>query len=289
MALPSEEQIGVYRAHTFRLAQERSLSSKDEAVAFVNERGFVSFWPIKGVLMPSLWSAVAGDRPVADAHDDPGHVTWGWKDEMLGARRWYYGKILRGRATMISLGVAPTFYALSENYGEPELDYLQLYQDGLMTREAKVVYETILERGPIDTVTLRRKARMTSRKSNSPFNRAMTHLQRDFKILPVGVSESGGWNYSFIYDAVHRHYPNLPQEARPIGRSEARQRLATHYLASVGVATEKDVRMVFQWRLHDVRHALEAMEGQGTVRAETDDGGQVYYVWPTLTATAGSL
>lgn len=279
--LPTTQQVQAYRAHTFRLAQERRLSSKGEAVAFVNERGFVFFWPIKDILMPSLWAAVAGDRPVANAHDDPGHVTWGWKDEMLGERQWYYGKILRGRATMLSLDIAPVFYALSENYGEPELDYLQLYEDGLMTREAKVVYETILERGPIDTVTLRREARMTSRKSNSPFNRAMTYLQRDFKILPVGVSESGGWNYSFIYEATHRHYPQLPQKARAIGRSEARRRLASFYLASVGVAAEGDVRKVFQWRLRDVRQALQELTELGTIEA-ADDGDDRRYIWPAL-------
>lgn len=288
MALPSAEQLHDYCAHTFRLAQERRLSSKEEAVSFVDERGFVFFWPIKDILMPSLWSAVAGDRPVANAHDDPGHVTWGWKDDMLDKRQWYYGKILRGRATMISLDVAPVFYALSENYGEPELDYLQLYQDGLMTREAKVIYETILERGPIDTVTLRREARMTSRKSNSPFNRAMTYLQRDFKILPVGVSESGGWNYSFIYAAVHRHYPELPQEARSIGRSEARRRLVTLYLASVGVAGEGDVRKVFQWRLRDVRQTLGELVARGTIEV-VDEGGDTRYLWPGLREVVDSL
>src|SRR5690606_508433 len=125
----------------------------------------------------SLWTAVAGDRPVADAHDDPGHVTWGWKDEMLDKKLWYYAKILRGKATMISLAVAPTFYALTGNYGEPERDYLQQYEDGLMTREAKIVYETLLQQGPMDTVNLRRKIQMTSRKSDSPFSRALTYLQ----------------------------------------------------------------------------------------------------------------
>ena len=49
--------------------------------------------------MPSLWTAVAGDRPVADAHDDPGHITWGWKDRSLDKKIWYYGKILRRKAT----------------------------------------------------------------------------------------------------------------------------------------------------------------------------------------------
>ena len=101
-----------------------------QAVDFVNQRGFVYFWPIKGVTLPSLWAAVAGERPVPNEHDDPGHVTWGWKDELLGARRWYYAKVLRKKATFIALDVVPNFYALSENYGEPEQDYLLQYQEG---------------------------------------------------------------------------------------------------------------------------------------------------------------
>jgi hypothetical protein len=279
------ETIQSHRQKTFRLTAGRRLGSKEDALAFVEERGFVFFWPIKGVLMPSLWAAVAGDRPVADAHDDPGHVTWGWKDEMLDARRWYYAKVLRGKATMISLDVAPFFYALSENYGEPERDYLQLYQDGLMTRESKVMYETILKHGPLDTVHLRRRIQMTSRKSDSPFNRALVVLQRDFKILPVGVSQSGGWRYSFIYDAVHRHYPELPQQARPIARGEARQQLVRRYLASVGVATTGEVRKVFQWRLRDARRALGALTTQGTLQAiEDPESGELRYVWPRLVA-----
>lgn len=253
------QQIHAHRAYTYRLTPERRLATRGEALAFVEERGFVSFWPIKGMLLPSLWTAVAGDRPVADAHDDPGHVTWGWKDEMLDKKLWYYAKVLRGKATMISLAVAPTFYALTGNYGEPERDYLQQYEDGLMTREAKIVYETLLQQGPMDTVNLRRKIQMTSRKSDSPFSRALTYLQKEFMILPVGVSRSGGWRYSFIYEAVHRHFPTLPQRAQQIGRAAARRDLVTLYMKSVGAARESDVRKVFQWRNRDVQATLRQL------------------------------
>jgi hypothetical protein len=113
-------QLKAYRAQTYHLKPARRLKSEDDALRFVNERGFVYFWPIKGVELPSLWAAVAGDRPVADAHDDPGHVTWGWKDRLLGTKQWFYAKVLRGRATMIALKTLPYFYALSENYEAPD-------------------------------------------------------------------------------------------------------------------------------------------------------------------------
>ncbi len=45
-------------------------------------------------------------------------------------------------------------------------------------------------------------------------DRALTELQADFKILPVGVTKSGAWHYAFAYDLVHRHFPKLPGTAR---------------------------------------------------------------------------
>src|SRR5689334_11523643 len=90
----SPELIKDYRAQTFRTAPGLRLNNADQAVDFVNQRGFIFFWPIKGVELPNLWSAAAGDRPVADEHDDPGHMTWGWKDSLLGQRRWYYGRVV---------------------------------------------------------------------------------------------------------------------------------------------------------------------------------------------------
>jgi hypothetical protein len=252
-------RIQEYRAGTYRLKPGGRVETLEEAVAFVNERGYVYFWPVKGVEMPSLWVAVAGDRPVADGHDDPGHVTWGWKDHLLGTRRLYYAKVLRKRATFISPAVAPYFYALSENFGTPEEDYLLQYQEGRMTWEAKAVYETLLAEGPLDTVSLRQMARMTSQASNSPFARALDSLQADFKILPVGVAQAGAWKYAFIYDLVHRHYPALAEEAHPIRQAEARWVLAALYLKSVGAAQARDLGRLFGWTPADIERTLAAL------------------------------
>jgi hypothetical protein len=254
-----------YRQATFRLKDDLRLRSRNDALQFVNDRGFVYFWPIKGILFPSLWTAVAGNRPVADAHDDPGHVTWGWKDAMLDKRQWYYGKILRGKATMVSLDIAPYFYALSENFGDPENDYLQLYEDGLLSREAKAIYEALLREGPLNTVLMRRIVRMTGKASNSPFERALVALQRDFKILPVGIAEAGAWRYSFVYDLVHRYYPQLPELARPIRRLDARHHLLAHYFRTVGAATAAEARKLFQWSRKDLDRALASLVDQGEI------------------------
>jgi hypothetical protein len=234
------------RTRTFHLPPAKRLSSPSQALAFVNVRGFIYFWPIKGIDLPSLWTTVAGDRPVADKHDDPGHITWGWKDDALSKKIWYYAKILRGKATMISLEVVPYFYALSENYGAPEEDYLIAYNEGRLTQASKQIYETLLDSGPLNTLDLRKKAKLSNAK-DSEFNKALEQLQKDFKILPVGVAQAGAWKYSHIYDVVPRHFSVLPEQARKISESQARVKILELYFASVGAAQLRDVTKLFGW------------------------------------------
>ena len=261
-----------YRANTYRQGADRRVHTQEQAIHFVNERGFVYFWPVKGVVMPSLWTAVAGDRPVPNKHNDPGHVTWGWKDALLGARRWYYAKILRKKATFISLEVVPYFYALSENYGEPKVDYLDQYRTGSLSFEAKTVYETLLTAGPLDALELRKQARLSSRESDSRFTRALELLQSDFKVLPVGVAHVGAWNYAFVYDLVHRFYPALPEQARAIRQDDARRKLVILYLRSVGVAPEKAISALFGWDKLDAAQAVAAAVHAGEVAHATVEG-----------------
>jgi hypothetical protein len=257
-----------YRAQTFHTAPSTRIRSKEEAVEFVNERGFAFFWPIKEVNLPSLWVAVAGDRPVADAHDDPGHVTWGWKDSLLGKRKWYYAKVLRHKSTMIALSVAPYFYALSENFGSPEEDYLLQYEQGLLSVDARQVYEALLREGPLHTIQLRRATGMTSGGSDYRFNRALLELEADFKVLPIGVARAGAWRYAFICEIVARHFPHLPDQARAIGHTEARRKLAELYLRSVGASRTPDLMKLFGWKRDDAKRALDALAAAGLLRRD---------------------
>jgi Winged helix DNA-binding domain len=240
------ERLKAHRSRTFRLPPHPHLSSPEGALDFVNECGFVYFWPIKGITLPSLWVATAGDRPVPNEHDDPSMVTWGWKDDSLGKRIWYYGKILRRKATFISLEVAPYFYALSENYGSPEEDYIVAYEEGRLTQAARQIYEALLDKGSLDTISLRKEARLLNAKE-SVFNRALEDLQMDFKIMPVGIAEAGAWKYAFRYEITARHMPELPEQARPIGEAQARRRLVELYLASVGATQTREVVKLFGW------------------------------------------
>lgn len=285
----TRQRLADYRRETFRLEPAKRLRTKEHAIAYVNERGFISFWPIKGVVIPSLWAAAAGDRPVPDEHDDPGHITWGWKDELLDKRVWYYARVLRKRNSMISLDVLPYFYALSPNYGEPDEDYLMQYEQGLLTVESKQVYEALLTEGPLDTISLRKAARLSSPESTSRFNRALETLQFEFKILPTRVSEAGAWNYAFVYDLTHRYYPGLVDEAGKIREPDARLKLLLQYFKSVGAAARSEAMKIFGWRPPEFDRTLKSLMEIGELVDEVDlEGEKVAHIaLPELIIPAG--
>jgi len=270
----SLEKIKAYRAQTYRSPSALRIKTIEEAVEFVDERGFIFFWPIKGEELPSLWVAAAGDRPVSDGHDDPGHITWGWKDQFLGKRRWYYGRLLRRRNTMVSLHLLPFFYALSPNYGDPEHDYLEQYQQGAITLEEKSIFEALLKKGTLDTLSLRREAHLSSPENTTRFNRALDALQAELKILPVGISQAGAWNYAFIYDLVTRHFPTLQDQARLISEREAQQRILLAYLQSVGAASIPKIERLLGWMPGVLQKTLEQLCTDGSVQSELQMDGE---------------
>ena len=255
----SSTNLNLYRQKTFRLSDSLRLRQKEQAIDYVKERGFIFFWPTKGITFPSLWTAVAGDRPVPDEHDDPGHITWGWKDELIDKRVWYYARVLKHRNTFISLDDLPYFYALSPNYGDPDTDYLIQYEEGTFPQEAKLVYEALLKEGQLDTLSLRKAAHLAGSESTGRFNKALDILQQEFKILPVRIAQAGAWNYAFVYELTHRFFPDLIADAGPISEFDARRKLTLRYLRSLGAAVEKDITRMFGWRPIDVAHTLETL------------------------------
>ena len=266
----SKEWIEEQRAHIYHRTPDRRIETVQAALAFVDEVGFCHFWPIKGAELPNLFHAVAGRvRPVPSQHDDPDiSKSWRWKDDALGQRQWCYGKLLRKRATIVSLEMLPLFYACSENLGGLD-DYLDEYQAGLMSAEAKWVYEALLEHGPLDTIQLRQEAHLASGNAKSRFNRALVELQTGLKVLPVGVARTGRWGYAFIYEILQRHFPELPEQARGIRRSEAQIKLVSRYLDLVVAADRTMVKRIFhvlRWTPAELERTLSALLDEDVIQ-----------------------
>jgi uncharacterized protein YcaQ len=150
-----------------------------------------------------------------------------------------------------------------------------------MTQEAKAVYEALLQRGPLDSLALRREAKMAGKESNGRFEKALVDLQSGLKILPVGVAQAGAWKYAFIYELVDRWHPQLAEQARPIGRSEARAHIADVYLRSVGAASLKSLTRLFRWKPDETRKAVELLSDTKRARPAANVAGVDDEWWVT--------
>ncbi len=247
MRVPTKSAINAAREARYRRRMNLRVKTKEEAIDFINDASFSFLFPIQNVEMPSLWDAIAG-RVVKTSASHHGYEidrTWGWKDDALDKRIWYYGKLIRDKATLVSLDFLPNFYALSENYGDYEHDYLEEYKAGTLTAEAKSIYEALLKHGALDAIRLRRESHMSSDSAKGRFDKALTDLQTGLKVLPVGVAPVGAWKYAFIYEILPRWFPDIPDRARKIGRADAKRAIIDQYLRNVIATTPQSIARVF--------------------------------------------
>jgi hypothetical protein len=259
----------------YRRRMNLRLKNQQQAVEFVNDVGFSFLFPIQKLELPSLWDAIAG-RVVKTYPDHKGYEierTWGWKDEALDRKWWYYGKLIRDKATLVSLDFLPNFYALSENFGDYEHDYLEEYKTGQLTSEAKQVYEALLKNGALDAVRLRREAHLSTEANKGRFDKALTDLQTSLKVLPVGIAPAGAWRYAFIYEILPRWFPQIPGRAQQLGRVEARRRILDQYLRNVVFSTVPLAARLFRWTTAETRQAAEALAADGRLQLDVKVSG----------------
>ncbi len=100
---------------------------------------------------------------------------------------------------------------------------------------------------------------MSSDASKPRFEKALTELQTGLKVLPVGIAEAGAWRYAFIYEVLPRWLPHVPEQARSIGRGQARHAILDQYLRNVIAAPPPAAARVFGWPLDQARQTAEAL------------------------------
>lgn len=212
--------------------------TKSGALRFVNALGFCyAFTPGPGEL-PGLFDVLA-TRSV----DRMWTWAWRWKDELATERRLFYGRLLRGKPTFVSLAYLPCFFALTGNVGEPD-DYLQAYREGRLGRLAKEIYEFLRAEGRCSTWTLRRRF-VAHADGGAAFQRALRALQERCLIAKVAEQEDGG--FAFIWDTFDRWMPDAVRRAAGITSGQAAGAVLERYLRTVGAAPVRAVQELFAW------------------------------------------
>ncbi len=263
------EGLRAARADRYRQQPHLRVHTEAQALDFLNDVGLCLLFSSREIELPSLWGALCGqDRPLPDSHDDEAvGLAWAWKDSLPIAGKVLYGKFLRRKPVFISLDLAPFFYALSPNYGNPAEEYLQDYLDGRLSVEAKQVYEVLLEEGALPTSRLRREAGLGGQANAPRFDRALAELQMDFRITKVAISDANRWGYCYVYDLFHRHFPGIVAAAQGITGRQARETILLRYLRTVVAATPRQVGQLFGWEPGDLERLVGRLVGEGRLRA----------------------
>ncbi|MBN1657377.1 MAG: winged helix DNA-binding domain-containing protein [Anaerolineae bacterium] len=267
--MPTLEQVQALRAERYRQRANLRIDNEQEALAFLNDVGISLLFSAADVELPSLWGALRGANtspPRSNRGREIG-LAWRWKDTLPIEGKVLYGKFLRKKPVFIALALAPAFYALSPNYGQPAVDYLIDYQDGLLSIEARQVYEALLASGALPTSRLRREASLSGKANAGRFDRALAELQMQFRITKVATSDANRWGYMYVYDLFHHHFPAIVAAARNISGAQARETILLRYLHTVVAATEADIARLFGWTPRDVALLVARLANEQKLRA----------------------
>ncbi len=267
LKVPTEAQVRHWRDWRYRRVPQRRVHTEAEAREFVDDVGLAFLFGARGVEMPTLWGAVAGsNRPVPEHHqdDDLGRV-WAWKDTLPARKEIYYGKLLRNKPTLVSLDLLPAVYALSPNYGDP-LDYIEQYEAGLLSVEARRVYEVLLKQGALATSILRKEAGLAGGGAVARrFDAALTELQMQLKIVKVGISDASRWGYAYVYDLFTRQFPDVPDRARAVTTDQAMEMLLQRHLHNVAVESVSACERLFRWDPWEWERVMTRLTNRGEI------------------------
>jgi len=217
----------------------RRVRSIARAAAFVEDVGFALLFPSEGVLVPSLWEAVAGEdaEPFATGMGSNEQRVWAWKDELPRQSLAWYGNFVAGRGSFLSPSLLQWLYpATGGTDGHADLDLSPAAHE----------IATALTIGPLPSATLR-----TVIGDRGRYQRAVVELQRQLLVTTAGVQEqASGWP-SALVDLTCRRFD--------VGGGQDHLAAAELFVGVVLDASARDLARAFRWPLGKARGHLDAL------------------------------
>jgi hypothetical protein len=273
MPVPSlvltRQAIEVWRDRAFRRRPQLKVRGEKSALQFVNDVGYCFTLSDFGLPVASLYVAVCGRRhprwPKHTHHDPEIGLTWDLKDRLPAKRLTYYGKLIKGKPTLVSLSLLPAFCALIRD-GKGSGDYIVDYRQGRMTRAAVAILEALHDAGPRSTPELRKAVAMREPDQTAEFDRAMAELQRGLWI--VKVEEIYEPDFYYRWDLLDNWLPDPVAASLDLPRESAVRRLMASYLRCAAASTPRFLAGLFGLPLGEVERALKTLEGEGRVHQD---------------------
>jgi hypothetical protein len=225
---------------------------------YIDTLGFCVLFPVNNVALPSLYGPVSRRGPDDDfVFDKYFERIWRWKDELPRRGYAFYAKYFRTRGTFISLEYLPYFLAMRETAVAPG-DHAGFYALGRIRDDARIIWMSLAEHGPLATLELRHLCHLDTKAGNIRFKRAIVDLQALLVVGHVGrEQETGAWE-STRFELTCRAFPKQSEAARDIDPARARARIAAKYLEWHPDAPPVQLSRLFGWSKDETAAATGA-------------------------------
>jgi hypothetical protein len=250
--MPLPEEIEMYRDRKWRRDPEVRIENVYAAERFVEEVGFCSALTDSRKPGPSLYIAVCGRR---DAHsprnmqkDPESRLAWNLKDELMRRGRCFYGKVLRGQSTFISVRLLPAFNAL--------LGCSRSAEREVLTKDAQTILKVLRGEWEMGTRDLREASGILERRR---FDKALTQLQRRLKVIPSEVIYEP--TFTYIWAITESRFQE--QLKVKVARERALRDIAQAYLACAGMTVRGELARVTGLRSPDAGLGNWALVDEG--------------------------
>lgn len=248
--LITKKEVDAYRRTKWRRGRLRTL---EEAAGFLDGAGMCLLFACRDIPLPKMYDCAA-----------EGVNWWAWKDLLQEKKLAFSGRIVRRKATLVSMKLLPAFYAVYQTGGGYAM-YEEEYYWGKLGELANRVAEYLDRNGPTPTDALRRAVMPAGKQHTRRFHAALLELQSKFKIVTVGL-EDRSWGVRVLDLFVNWIPEKVERRAEKMDRREALESILGAFVDTAGAVPEAVVARTFGWHSADASGAIESLIGAGRLR-----------------------
>lgn len=267
------ESIELKRDKIHRRSPELAVRTRNQALRFINKVGFCFLFKSSDSELPSLWNAMCGMRDALPPKRSQRGPYLSFMSDLKSiapdGKKVYYGKVLQGRPTVISLEFLPYFFALYHRLGRKD-EYLNEYLRGRLSPLSKEIMEALIDSSPQDTKGLRLFVGSNSRIKNPSFEKAIGELQS--KLLIVNVAKDYD-PFTFEWEPVHKSFGQQLAKVRTISAEEARVKILGKYIETEAVSSVQAIHHLFGWKKQIIFKTLGTLIQRGSIVASVKVDG----------------
>jgi hypothetical protein len=273
------EEIERWRNKVHRRLPRLLVRTKEQALDFLNDIGYCFEFKSNTSELPSLWYAAHGIQGSSkDGRrflDSPKSFIRETERALLTEKKIYFGRVLRRRPTLISLGYLPYFFALHGREGKKD-DYLTEFMQGRLSADGKTIMGLLVHSSPRVTKDLKKALGNHHEADGRRFERAILELQSRLFVTRAGESQQrlvSSW--ATVYDS----FPASVKKAQGISSDGARKKILGKFFENQLVSSVEDIWRVFGWNKQSIYQALGWLVQSGTItgNVEVDGKDSKYY------------